>query len=302
MNIGFVNSGESYLPEIKAYVDYINQQKGFKAMEVFDDQKEIIDKCDVVWRFMGFERKQANKSQQHIHEYSSLSVGSFSKQRNLLKKYLNIKPTARVFLNDDIMRAMNFNDNIPCLKRDMGVARNFYDLKEKKEYGFVYIGSLGPSRKVNNLLNHFKEKKNKQSILIIGAVPDEINNEYRNLDNIIFTGRINYEEVPALASKAIYGINYIPNIFPYNIQTSTKLLEYCALGLKIITTNYKWVNQFEIDRGASFFKLDNNLSNLNERDLEKFAFQTPNVMDLEWTSIFEDIDLMNYLNTLSKSN
>ncbi|MGE7771278.1 hypothetical protein ACQKMK_12150 [Viridibacillus arvi] len=302
MKIAFVNNKKSYLPEINAYMDYLNKQNGYSAIEVLIDQKESIDTCDVVWKFMGFEMKKDYEKQFHIHEYSSLSVGKFPKQKDLLKKYLNNKPVGRIFLNEDISRRMNFTDNIPYIKRDMGISCKFYTQQNKKEYDFVYIGDISTSRKIENLLNYFKTTNRNQNILLIGNVSDDLYSHFKNTQNIIFTGKLNYEEVPAIASKAIYGINYMPNIFPFNIQTSTKLIEYCALGLNVITTNYKWVNQFEKSRGARFLKVNDDLTNLTKESLEKFDFITPNVEDLKWENIFNNIGLLNFLNMTLKSH
>ncbi|TQR17337.1 glycosyltransferase family 1 protein [Psychrobacillus vulpis] len=301
MKIAFVNKGKSYLPEIKAYMDYINKQNGISAIEVYKDQKESIKKCDVVWNFMGFEMGRNNNNQFHIHEYCSLSVGKFSKQKDLLKRYLNSRPAGRVFLNEELFQLMNFKDNIPSLKRDMGISDSFYKASNKKEYDFVYIGDINTARKLDILLTYFKTKNMEQNILLIGNVSNELYSRFKNNDNIIFTGKLNHEEVPTMASKAVYGINYMPDIFPFNIQTSTKLLEYCALGLKIITTDYKWVNQFENSRGARFFKLEDSLINFTRENIEKFDFITPNVEDLKWESIFNNIGLLNYLNMSLKS-
>lgn len=301
MKIAFVNSGKSYLPEIKAYIDYLNK-RGYSAMEVYSDQKEVIEKFDIVWKFMGLDMKRDNKNQFYIHEYCSLSVGKFSKQKDLLKKYLNRKPAGRIFLNEELYQRMNFKDNLPFLKRDMGISQSFYTTQDKKDYDFIYFGDTSNSRKLNFLLNNFKTQNKDQNIILIGTISNELYRNFKNTDNIIFTGKLSHEDVPAVASKAVYGINYVPDIFPFNIQTSTKLLEYCALGLKIITTNYNWVNQFEESRGARFLKVEEDLKNFTRDRIEKFDFHTPNVEDLKWENIFENIGLINYLNTSLKNN
>ncbi|WP_053588465.1 glycosyltransferase [Bacillus sp. FJAT-22090] len=301
MKIAFVNDGKSYLPEVRAYVDFLNKQNGFSAIEVKKHQKELIKDCDIIWRFMGLDLKKNNNNQFQIHEYVSLSVGNFAKQKDFFKRYLNSKPSGRVFLNEKLLKKMNFNDNIPSLKRDMGISEGFYTIKQKKEYDFVYLGDISQTRNIGSLLNYFKTINKGQSILLIGSVNEEIYKEFHNADNIVFTGKVNYEEVPNLASKAVYGINYVPNIFPFNIQTSTKLLEYCALGMKIITTDYKWVNEFENSRGGKFLKIDEDLKNLTKKRIEEFEFKTPNVDDLKWDSIFNQIGLVNFINLSIKS-
>jgi glycosyltransferase involved in cell wall biosynthesis len=94
------------------------------------------------------------------------------------------------------------------------------------------------------LLDYFKFKGKTLTLLLIGEVSDEIYENYRYCENITFTGRVLYEDVPKYASQAVYGINYMPDKYPYNLQTSTKLLEYLSMGLKVITTDYSWVRNF----------------------------------------------------------
>lgn len=55
--------------------------------------------------------------------------------------------------------------------------------------------------------------------------------------NVIFMGRTSQEEVFKFIKKSKYAICIIPNKYPYNLQTPTKLLEYLALKAKIITNH-----------------------------------------------------------------
>lgn len=295
MKIAFINNGKSYLPELTAYTNYFNKQKDFHAIEVTPDQIETIKACDIVWKFMGMSWKNEFQDKYHIHEYSSLSVGKFSKQKDLFKRHLNSRPAARIFLNDNIAQQMSFKDGIPYLNRDMGISNTFFSTRSKKEFDFVYVGDISNSRGLGTLLNYFKNINKDQNIVLIGALENKLYEEYKDVKNIIFTGKLNYQEVPLIASKAIYGINYMPNIFPFNIQTSTKLLEYCALGLKVITTDYQWVNQFENDRDARFLRIDENLTNFTSERIEQFHYKTPPVKDLQWETIFKNIQLIDFL-------
>lgn len=302
MKIAFMNNGKSYLPEIQAYTKYINDYSSWSAEEIVlgKDNGKSLNNYDVIWRFTGIDYKKKSNDQLVIHEYNSLSAGKFNRQKDMLKKAINVTPDGRIFLNEHVKNNFNFNDEIPDLKRDMGIASNFFYENTIKEYDFVYLGSMEASREVENILSFFRKGLINKSIILIGDPPDYLYKEFRGYKNITFTGKVPYKDVPILASSAIYGINYIPDVFPYNIQTSTKLLEYCALGLKIITNDYKWVNDFEKNRGANFYKLSRDLSNFSDNQLEKFHFNTPDVRDLEWNKMFNDIELMKFLDYLAK--
>ena len=47
-------------------------------------------------------------------------------------------------------------------------------------------------------------------------------------------------------------LNLVPDQLPYTRQTSTKLLEYCAAELPVVSTDYTWVREFERQHGARF--------------------------------------------------
>jgi glycosyltransferase involved in cell wall biosynthesis len=180
----------------------------------------------------------------------------------------------RIFLNENVKKGFGFNDSVDYCYRDMGIDENFLDCKASavdKEYEFVYVGAVSKERNIDKLLKRFAERQIGK-ILLIGNIDDEIYREFKKYKNIIFVGKVSYLEVPKIASKAVYGVNFIPNKYPYNIQTSTKLLEYLALGLKIVTTDYKWIRDFEAKYNCSFFKVDEKKIDLDAKKLEKFKF------------------------------
>ena len=97
-------------------------------------------------------------------------------------------------------------------------------------------------------------------------------------------------------AKARYGLNIMPDVAPFNIQTATKVLEYSAVGLPIVTTDYKWINDFEENKKCRFFKLNNDLSNLSLEALEQFSFVTPDIKELSWDNIIRESKIFSFLN------
>ena len=272
IKILFVRNETAYLPEIGAYIKYFNNVPGFEA---FDSGKISSDydlsEFDVVWEFKGI---GGLKSDDHfiVHEYTSLSTGKFPKTKDIIKSIFNPKPNLRVFLNETVERKLNFRDNINFCLRDMGIDEIFLNTRTpKKEYDFVYIGSITKGREIDKFLNRFT-RKNNGKLCLIGEPSSEIYNEYKSNKDIIFTGKVPYEEVPNIASKAEFGINYIPDKYPLNLQTSTKILEYLALDLKIITTDYRWISNFEKKYNCSFYKLSDDSFNVD--DLRNFEFKS----------------------------
>lgn len=290
----FLRSEKVFLPEIDAYIKYFNKTKEFKAYDSSKIGNNYNTKdFDIIWEFKGLGGLKV-KDQILIHEYASLSTGLFPLFKNILKAKINPRPDLRVFLNENVKDGFKFKDNVDYCYRDMGIDENFLKIKnEKKEYEFVYVGTVCKEREIDRLLKEFQEKK-PGKLCLIGNVEDNLYNKYKSNKDIIFTGKVSYSEVPEIASKAVYGINYIPDKYPYNIQTSTKLLEYLALGLKVITTDYKWVRQFEETHNCSFYKIAYNDMKLDVKDIEKYEFISNfKPENFLWNNVIERSSIMN---------
>jgi len=195
VKILFVRTGKAFLPEIDAYVKYFNKLEGFEAYDSqLLDENYSIDDFDVIWEFKGFGGvRDVNKV--IVHDYASLSTGSFPKVKNNLKKWLNPKPNLRVFLNQAVRQGFNFNDDIEFCYRDMGIDERFLSVKsEEKEYDFVYVGSICKGRGMDRFLAEFTRKP-QGKLCLIGNVEDDIYNEYKHNKDLVFTGSVPYGEV-----------------------------------------------------------------------------------------------------------
>lgn len=287
----FERNAGIYLPEISAYCDFLKRENagvtGLDSATLPAGWEQ--EKFDVHWRFMGLDRK-GWRSTPHalvVHEYGSLSVPPLSHLKNRIKRALSIIPDQRVFLNSRVRADMDFRDNTPSFLRDMGVDERFFAQKSSAapEYDFVYCGSIYRGSWVLDFLEKFTHRPDLGRLLVIGEVRLDDRQRLQQAGNIVFTGRLPYAEVPAALTRAHYALNLMPDIYPFNLQTSTKLLEYCALRMPVITHDYEWVRSFEAARQARFFKLPTDLSTLSRREIDSFAFSTPAVDDLKWTDV-----------------
>lgn len=295
-NILLLSSGKAYLPEIEAYKKYLGNEE-----YQFIDSRELdvinFKEFDLIWKFMGTDFLK-NTNVPVIHEYASLSTGRFAKAKNCIKKAFNIRPELRIFLNKNVKEEFNFNDGVPYVYRDMGVDDCFFIKNDNKNYDFVYVGEMSVERGITKILEKFAKDLNTQSLLMVGEPEKLIYEKYKNFKNIIFTGRVRYKEVPQIASQAEYAINYIPDKYPYNLQTSTKLLEYVAMNLKIVTTNYKWVNEFEKEKGTQFYKISQDIRELMPQNLKKFNFNITDISNMTWVKVLEETNLKANINKL----
>lgn len=298
LNFYFKKSERASLPEIHAYAEYFSGQghnvySGFESVFEFEKNKNI--KVDVVWEVKGFMGEKNYKDKLLVHDYPSLSTGIFPETKNKLKKYLNQKPDLRLFLNEDVRRDFNFTDNIPFLIRDMGIHSNFiktYNRTEKFEYDFIYVGVVSEARGIEHLLEMFVNEKNFESykFCLVGDYSNTIFEKFSKYSNIFFVGKVPYESVPQYIMKSRICINYIPNKYPFNIQTSTKMLEYLSMGKPVLTTNYHWVRKFEKENNIKLAKIEKTGFSVTEIENEtKISNFSPE--NYTWDSVFEEINL-----------
>lgn len=294
--IALIHPGLAYAPEIGIYKHFLKQEGYF--VETFNVAMESeLTGFDVEWHFMGIDFKSRRSERLKIHEYVSLSIPPFSKMKDQLKKFINSKPDLRIFGSKFIESQLGFKDAIPRCYRDAGVSPDFFQKpqKNKPEFDFVYAGSTDKSRNIEHLLTFFVENMQNNRLLVIGVPPKSVSKRVLQHPAITFTGKVPYETVPDYLQKARFGINYIPDKYPYNQQRPLKLLEYCAAGLPVLTTEYAWVKQFEKEANANFFKLAPDLGNLKMNNVEGFEFRIPDVTHLTWNEVISQSGLLTFL-------
>ncbi|VVO03226.1 glycosyltransferase family 4 protein [Pseudomonas fluorescens] len=286
MNIGIGLKHDTYTPEAFAYAAFLKD----KGWNVQLDYEELLDgDLDAHIYVMGirpFYLKSKRKDLVEIHEYQSLSTPNFAKSKDLAKRFLNKKPAARVFLNSTVKDQLKFNDKTPYILRDMGVDNTlFLPPPKNPRFDLIYCGSIGRVGLINELL---RLAKIGLKILIVGDAPANVINACSEFPFIEFTGRVQRHELPEIYQQARAGLNFTPNIYPFNIQTSTKTLEYCAAGLGIVSNYYEWADTFSSERKAEFLWTEKILSREN---FDEFNFNKIDVHDLEWSRILTNIEL-----------
>lgn len=292
----FVRNSDVYLPEVSAYRAYLKKKHPKIIVKESTEFPNYNPKdFDILWHFMGVDLK--GKGNFVVHEYNSISTPPCAQAKNLIKKAVNAKPDQRIFLNETVKNTFKFKDDIPFHIRDMGIDSQFFNTQKirKPEYDFIMVGGLDRGKPIYDFLDNLVIKNANLKTLIVGNIPNEMQRRFGRVKNITFHGRAAYEEVPSLMANARFGLNIMPDKPPFNLQTSTKALEYCAVGLPIITTNYKWINHFESSTGARFFKLDEDLSNLGAQSLSRFKPIVPNVDQFNWEFIIEKSGIFLFL-------
>lgn len=290
IKVGVTINKHSYTPEAYAYKKYL-EKNGFSVQldSVLDSNN------DINIYFMGIRSSLNTKKgrAKEIHEYQSLSTPPYAKVKNLLKTIVNKPPAGRIFLNEIVASELSFNDHLPFVYRDMGIDEGFFQTPDDcYEYDIVYCGSI------SNRIGLIKEIKRLSNIgfkiLLIGDISRKDLIELKTHKNIYCAGRIDRDSIPSMYKKCRFGLNFTPDIYPFNIQTSTKTLEYIASGLNIISNKYHWIQDFSSKYEFSVVWSDS----INKRaDLEDSFQNCRNewIRDFSWDVVLEKTNFKNFL-------
>lgn len=267
-------TNKAFLPEAYVYEKRF-LELGFRCELVYKDEYEVSD-YDAVVLFHGFHPFWKKYPKFVIGEYHTLSVGRLSRVKDFLKRIINVRPDFLIFLNEDVRRYIWHQNFTPYALRGMGYnQKNFEGFGQiDKEFDIIYCGS-----EREGLIPHLERLASLG--LCVAVVGFEFTSSFENLKCL---GRKSPAEAHKLLSKSRFGLNYTPDVFPFNIQDSTKVIEYCGAGLGVITNRYSWIDEFERTRNARFMSLD---AVRHKEDVLKFDFITPDVSDLQWEVVIE---------------
>ncbi|NDH68344.1 MAG: glycosyltransferase, partial [Gammaproteobacteria bacterium] len=131
-----------------------------------------------------------------------------------------------------------------------------------------------------------------RSLLLVGEVPAELQMELPT--NVNCTGRVDHAQVPGHLRRARFGLNLVPNAIPFKQQTSTKVLEYCATGLRVVSNAYPWVRYFMAQHKGNFYLLNDDAPSLATsfgEALEAYPYEVPDMRALAWSQVLDALPL-----------
>ena len=239
--IRFIHEGKAAYPDVKAFAQYFGAK--YRTAECSPEEAAAAPDLasSVCWYMMGFYPKKLGCAVT-IHDYRSLSVGSFRRVKDRLKRLLNADPDIRIFQNEAIRRALGFAMDARTYYLPMGVPELFIDSRDivaSPVTDFIYIGSMLPERRCELMLDSFvKRFGDAKNFDLYGPPNPELEARYAGRGNIRFHGLIAQEELPAILKSARVGVCYFPMHYPHVLQTPTKLMEYGALGMRILANDH----------------------------------------------------------------
>ncbi|MFL5748363.1 MAG: hypothetical protein ACJ751_27060, partial [Niastella sp.] len=203
--------------------------------------------------------------------------------KDRLKKLINATPDYRIFNSEYVRQQINPTDDIPSGIRNYGIPDQVALLPAaEKKYDFAYVGTVDKSRKIEVLLDRFTSGALKdRTLLMLTRDYDTLASTYAHATNITFKGPVPNHEVYAQMQQARFGINYMPDIIPYNQQTSAKFLDYAACGMPVVTNDYAWVRNFQKQFGGNYFYLHANLENFTWENVNNCHYSLPDLTT--WT-------------------
>lgn len=284
IRIAGVVSDKSYSPELVALREYFSHSNEIAFELVPSTSAAAGAGFDAIYLKMGFSPMWKPSDTPEIHDYSSASTGDWPHLKDWIKSNLSRKPVLRSFLSEFVRTCLTFRDSIPYVVRDMGVPEGFISARESRTgsptYDLLYAGSIGASRQTDLMLEGVT--KAGLTILVVGEPSPEIQTRYGKSTGVSLAGRVSHHEIPGLAADCRMGLNFTPDIHPFNRQTSTKVLEYLALGLPVVTNDYEWVRQFELQSSASMFKFKS-FDELTA--IGSYDFHVPEMEPYSWHSV-----------------
>ena len=294
MPIHFIRNGPSYLPDIDAYCAYIHS-RGHQTM-VHDSSVSVPTSASVVWWFCGrVPLREAHRLRGafQIHEYASASIPPYAWTKDQVKHWTQPQPDYRIFQNGWVRERMGFADGVPHALRDMGVAEHFLDVPSNTPapgFDLVYLGEM--SRLLAFIPVFQAIHRAGRSLLLVGEVPAELQAQLP--PNVTCTGRVDHAQVPSYLRRARFGLNLVPNATPFQQQTSTKVLEYCAVGLRVVSNAYPWARYFMAQHKANFYLLNEDAPSLATsfgEALDAYPYEVPDVRALAWPQLLDTLPL-----------
>ena len=261
ITVHFVHGARSYLPELSAYQTHIERLG--HAVQMHTQAHTVPDDAQAVWWICGRVPKgQARrlKGAVHVHEYASASVAPLAWLKDRIKQWQHPVPDFRVFQSEWVRQRMGFGDAVtepvPYALRDMGVPDAFLtaQAKQSPEFDLVYLGEMSRLLHFVPLLQTLDQAG--LTLLLVGDVPPALQKRLTALAHIQTTGRVPQDQVPVQLLRARCGLNLMPDVLPLSEQTSTKMLEYLALGLPVISNPYAWAQRTALAHAGRVQLLD----------------------------------------------
>lgn len=287
--VAIVRSKRAFLPEVDAYASYL-RRRGFHCAVVGTSREALECGAVVIIVFYGLFPKWSKRPTVLVADVNSRSVGTFRHLRDVAKLLLNHKPDIRVTQNEYVAASLVGRGAAAGTHRGMGYFPALVRARKEMKYDVIYSGTSSRSGVTQAIWRLLEEGLR---VCVVGSRPN-----FRDVSKeLTVVERASVREVYELYSQTRVGLNYVPIREPFIRQESTKLIEYCAAGLGVVTTRYPWVNQFEESRNGRFLTWSEDLT---RKDILCYPYEVPCVDDLAWPDLLDRTCLAEIIEDLLK--
>lgn len=147
--------------------------------------------------------------------------------------------------------------------------RENFNIK-KEQIIFLYQGALSQGRGIEIILDTFKNRKDKNSVIVFmgyGALQDEIINITKVYKNIFFQPAVPHNIILDYTSSADVGISGLVDLsscLSYYYSLPNKIFEYLMAELPIIVPNAIEMKNFVLEKQVGVVLNENNCEELNK--------------------------------------
>lgn len=296
LKILFVHNGKAFLPELNAYVNYL-QKKNYQINIVLDQEIIPPNEYDLVFRFSGLIKRIDGSNIPEIHEFNSASTPPWSNTKNIIKSILAPKPVGRIFLSDFVRSQFTFPYEAPFIYRDMGADSRIFSCRQSRHkhkiYDAVYAGSI--SGRPGFIETIEKISRMGLKVGVAGNATKAEIDCLKSLRGVDFIGLLEIDALVDFLASGTFGLNYCPDKYPYSQQTSTKVIEYLAGGLPIISNRYRWMNAHSSTYGYSFLDIDQLGSAKDLVESSEMVIDADIAINFEWERILDKSNFMDFI-------
>jgi glycosyltransferase involved in cell wall biosynthesis len=240
-SIFILHPGRANYPEIAAYQAYFSRrgflvssgsEADYATLPVEQKQRTIL------WCIMGFYPRR-HLARCIIHDYRSLSVGKHVVFKDALKRYCQPRPHIQIFQTPEMAQVAGMRVDERTRILPMGVPDWIFSVTSTSapHVGgtYCYIGEITRERQIDVLLGDFvRFRRPHETLVLVGEVETAISECFGSAPGVVFTGRVPQSSALSIVKQCDFAVSTVPYTRPYHVQAPTKLLEYAALGMRIV--------------------------------------------------------------------
>lgn len=235
--IYFVHEGQAMYPLIRSMRECYADEFDMEECSFSEAEAKPDIGSSVCWHMMGFYPRNLN-ARLTIHDYRSLSQGRGMWAKDRIKELFCAKPGVRI-IQPSIEKYLRFPDRVETYMLDVAISdfvlEYRYNVDASFEYDFCYIGAMKAERKMEIVLDSFLSRFGGQKkFVLVGNAEPYLIDRYDGVGGVRFLGAVPQRRAFEVVAASRIAVAYFPEHAPHRFQTPTKLLEYAAVGNRIL--------------------------------------------------------------------